>query len=325
MRFAFALLLVVVSGCGPEELTEDDLFDHAGDGSAEQGLLTAPVLVNECRASSGGYVELINTNAVTVDLYRDASRCFWVDDKEGGASPRLVTDSNVHHAAGSVTCAEAGRSSACALVAPGERVWLSFTGVDGTYADACRLLSSTYASGSCGTTRSDLGVGGVTSGAGAAQCYGRAPDGAAWSSKPLAACTPFGASNSGTPAPASNAIVLNEFSAGSSGWVELYNTSDAVVAMDGWQVDDVANGGASPKIIAAQNEIASHGTMLVFFSGINTSSADQVRLVNPDGVEVDSHPNGYAGSSISGKCFGRSPSGGSWASGAINCTPNAVQ
>jgi hypothetical protein len=117
-------------------------------------------------------------------------------------------------------------------------------------------------------------------------------------------------------------IVINEFTSGSQGWVELYNTAATELDLEGWEVDDAA-GGSSPKVIARQNVIAGHGTMLVFFAGINSASADQVRLIDPSGAEADAHANFYSGGSIAGKCFGRSPSGGAWATGAVACSMNA--
>ncbi|MFL5318194.1 MAG: lamin tail domain-containing protein [Myxococcaceae bacterium] len=418
-RLGWAVLVLTFSACGgamPSD-AQDDLTDHGGPSDLaddevsafSQDLGTAPVLVNECQSGTGGYIELINPGSKTVDLYQDPTRCFFVDDKEGGATPKLLTDSNVHHAAGSTTCSSAGRGSACGRVAPGERVWLAFSSVDSVNADACRLLSSGFSGGVCGTTRSDLNAGGSTTGAGSAVCYGRSPDASAWLDHPLDACTPNGGVNAaqlactpggekpgsscddgnkctlgeqwsstcqcgggapvlcvdpseqckvGTcatstgsclvePKPDGTActpssggsgacvqgscqvatqgpLVINEFLGGNGGWVEIYNPASTPVAMDGWQVDDAA-GGSAPKTIAGNNQIAAQGTMLVFFSGINVASADQIRLINPSGVVVDSHDNYYSGSSISGKCFGRRPSGGAWSARLLpSCTPNAA-
>jgi hypothetical protein len=58
----------------------------------------------------------------------------------------------------------------------------------------------------------------------------------------------------------------------------------------------------------------------VSYSGFNTASADDVRLVDGAGVVVDSHSNFYAGASLANLCFGRQPNGGVWAVAAIGCT-----
>jgi 5-methylthioadenosine/S-adenosylhomocysteine deaminase len=115
-------------------------------------------------------------------------------------------------------------------------------------------------------------------------------------------------------------VVINELRAGSSGWIELYNYGAASVDVSGWKVDDVANGGASPKSIGPAVILPPGGYLAVAFSGINASSLDAVRLVKASGVEVDSHSNFYGGSSIAGKCFGRVPNGGAWSSSSIPCT-----
>ena len=110
---------------------------------------------------------------------------------------------------------------------------------------------------------------------------------------------------------------------GNGGWVEIYNPSADTLEVAGWAVDDIA-GGSAPKVIPVNNQIQPYGKMLVYFSGINVGSKDQVRLLDPSGAVVDSHDNYYEGSSISGKCFGRHPNGGAWAAGALSsCTPAA--
>ncbi|CAN5919427.1 hypothetical protein BH11MYX2_BH11MYX2_14030 [soil metagenome] len=113
-------------------------------------------------------------------------------------------------------------------------------------------------------------------------------------------------------------IVINEFTAGNTGKIELYNASDAPVSLAGWQVDDIANGGTKPK--ALTGTIAAHAVLLVPYSGINTASADQVRVVDSSGASHDTHVSGWAGTSISGQCFGRAYDGGPWALGATTCS-----
>ena len=84
-------------------------------------------------------------------------------------------------------------------------------------------------------------------------------------------------------------VVINEFQAGSSGWVELYNAGAPAVPIGHWQVDDIPNGGTAPKTIAVGASISPGATLVVTYSGFNTASADQVRLVDDAATVVDSH------------------------------------
>src|SRR5689334_2343884 len=89
--------------------------------SIAKPLATASALVvNECGAGSGGFIELVNTGSTSLDLVRDPGSCWYVDDTSGGGSPKLISDSNVNHAVGSTTCESAGKSATCALVGAGE-------------------------------------------------------------------------------------------------------------------------------------------------------------------------------------------------------------
>jgi hypothetical protein len=129
----------------------------------------------------------------------------------------------------------------------------------------------------------------------------------------------------GTPASQGGAllatnVVINEFTAGSAGKIELYNPTNAPIDLSNWKVDDIANGGATPKSVGTSVVLPPGGFLVVAFSGINTSSADSVRLLDANGVERDAHSNFYGGSSISNLCFGRSPDGDTWAAGTIPCS-----
>jgi len=119
-------------------------------------------------------------------------------------------------------------------------------------------------------------------------------------------------------------VVINEFTAGSSGKIELYNPTNAPVDISNWKVDDVANGGASPKSVGASVVLPPGGFLVVSFTGVNVSSADDVRLVDANGVERDVHSNFYGGASITGLCFGRAPDGDAWAAGSIPCSIGAT-
>jgi 5-methylthioadenosine/S-adenosylhomocysteine deaminase len=119
-------------------------------------------------------------------------------------------------------------------------------------------------------------------------------------------------------------VVINEFQAGSGGWIELYNPTSMAVVVSGWKVDDIANGGGAPKSVGTVLGLPAGGRLVVSFGAINTASADSVRLLDAAGTEVDSHSNFWAGRSIAGLCFGRSPDGGAWATGSVTCSKGAA-
>jgi cytosine/adenosine deaminase-related metal-dependent hydrolase len=118
-------------------------------------------------------------------------------------------------------------------------------------------------------------------------------------------------------------VLINEFTPGSSGKIELYNAGDTPADLSNWSVDDIAAGGYAPKSLGAAVILPAGGFLLVGYAGVNTSSADSVRLVDANGVEVDSHNNFYTGSSNAGLCFGRRPNGGAWATASIPCSLGA--
>ncbi len=113
-------------------------------------------------------------------------------------------------------------------------------------------------------------------------------------------------------------VVINEFTPGTSGKIELYNAGDASASLAGWQVDDIA-GGYAPKSIGSVT-LAPGAYLVVSYAGVNYASADEVRLLDATGSVADGRDNFYTGSSTNGLCFGRVPDGGTWASASIACT-----
>ncbi|MCB0203342.1 MAG: lamin tail domain-containing protein, partial [Anaerolineae bacterium] len=110
-----------------------------------------------------------------------------------------------------------------------------------------------------------------------------------------------------TPAPTVDAISLNEFMPdpvtdwngnGQTGdsddeYIELYNSQDLAVDLSGWKLDDRSNGGSPPFTLPAGSTIPARG-FLVFFSNqthisLNNSGGDSVRLLRPDGSEVEAY------------------------------------
>ncbi|MCZ7568643.1 MAG: lamin tail domain-containing protein [Ardenticatenaceae bacterium] len=75
-------------------------------------------------------------------------------------------------------------------------------------------------------------------------------------------------------------------------YIELYNAGSDPVDLDGWQLDDVADGGAAPYTFGAGITIAPGAHRLIFNAtshvGLN-DGGDEVRLLAPDGRLADSH------------------------------------
>lgn len=126
----------------------------------------------------------------------------------------------------------------------------------------------------------------------------------------------------------SGGVVINEFSPGSAGWVELYNGGSVAVDLSGWLVDDVRPGGGKAVAIAPGTSIAPRGFVVVALGSINAGSADQVTLVDAGGAIVDQSANLYdpAAGSLASRCLARTTDGGAWSTSplaASACTKGA--
>ena len=116
-------------------------------------------------------------------------------------------------------------------------------------------------------------------------------------------------------------LVINEFKAGPSGWIEVCNPGDKPVDLAGYPVDDIAGAGAAPKKLNFNMVVAAKGYLVTPYPGINLASVDSVRLIDPVGNEVDVLANGYQGASLAGACRGRAPDSGPVSPVALFCTP----
>ncbi|MGH7294747.1 MAG: hypothetical protein ACRELB_07440, partial [Polyangiaceae bacterium] len=125
------------AACGPASGSSPDPLGEATEPDS-----SGAVVANECSTGTSGWVELYNPGSAPADLGRNPTTCFFVDDEDGGGSPKHVVDGIVSHAPGSTTCAAAGRASGCALLAPGEHVWVPYAYVNSKTPDQCRFLSS---------------------------------------------------------------------------------------------------------------------------------------------------------------------------------------
>lgn len=84
-------------------------------------------------------------------------------------------------------------------------------------------------------------------------------------------------------------------------WVEIYNDNDFSVSLTNWYIDDVENGGSSPKIFSLEIAAKSYGVFELTNSMFNNAS-DSVRLLDFNKSPKD----GFEYSSVTqGKTYGR--------------------
>ena len=69
-------------------------------------------------------------------------------------------------------------------------------------------------------------------------------------------------------------------------WVEIYNDNDEEVKLSDWKIDD-KDGGSSPQLFSAAIKKHKYVVIELSSSKLNNSGDDEVRLLNPDGEEVD--------------------------------------
>jgi hypothetical protein len=256
-------------------------------GELNTSVRSGDVVINEMRPGEGGFVEVMNTSGRRLegpDVFG-----LRVDDGPGRNQPGLVS----------------WRDDI--FFEPGELIAFPYRGISGTSAETLTLTTTEgllidsrpngYTAGSAVTGR----------------CFGRLAD-RSWTNDPLE-CT------QGTPnvaPPGAGGLLINELLAGSGGFIEIYNAGSTSVDLSGWTVDDVEGGGASPRAIANPS-IGPGQIVAISYTGINRTSADFARLLDPSGREVDRiATNGAPGSS----CWGRAQDGAAWSSTALaSCTP----
>ena len=89
--------------------------------------------------------------------------------------------------------------------------------------------------------------------------------------------------------------------AGENEWIEIYNNNDFSVFLTNWFIDDIENGGSSPKMFSLEIPSKSYGVFELSSSMFN-NSGDSVRLLNFNKNLKDSFE--YS-SSTQGKTYGR--------------------
>jgi hypothetical protein len=75
-------------------------------------------------------------------------------------------------------------------------------------------------------------------------------------------------------------------------WIELHNQGTVPIDLGGWTLDDIPNGGSKPYVIPANTWLAP-GAFLLFFHDQTSlalnNDTDTVRLLGPDGAELESY------------------------------------
>jgi len=114
-----------------------------------------------------------------------------------------------------------------------------------------------------------------------------------------------------TPTPTLTEIVFNNIylsevmvnpESGENEWVEIYNNNDFAATLNNWYVDDIENGGSTPKVFNLEISAKGYGIFDLNTSVFN-NSGDSVRLLDLNKTEKDSFE--YS-SSEQGKTWGRS-------------------
>ncbi len=247
------------------------------------------VVINEYLPvpSSGNseYVELYNTNDFAVDL-TDAQ----IDDIVGGFSPYTIEPDNA------------------LIPANGHLLYTRNFGLNNG-GDSVRLIA---ADGSVADIHS------YSSNPGSDIPWSRSPDGGVWRDdlpQSPGVSNPGPPTSTPTPIPPPTGVLINEYlpapASGESEYVELFNTNTFAIDLNGWQIDDIEEGGSTPYAIPSDNAlIPAQGHLLYTRKfGLN-NGGDTVRLIAADGSLRDSHS--YSSNPGTDIPWSRFPDGGTW-------------
>ncbi|QVK16749.1 lamin tail domain-containing protein [Mycoplasmatota bacterium] len=104
-------------------------------------------------------------------------------------------------------------------------------------------------------------------------------------------------------------------------WIELYNTTSSNIDISGYILDDIEDAGSKPYTIPEGTIIEANKFYIIEFSRMfNNEESDDVRLLNSDGVLIDSFT--YSNTEIDSSWY-RITNGGPWSdSPTDNPTPN---
>lgn len=139
-----------------------------------------------------------------------------------------------------------------------------------------------------------------------------------------------------SPTPISyNNIYISEVMAnpppGENEWIELFNNNDFSVSLTNWFIDDIENGGSSPKLFSLDIPAKNYG-VIKFTSSLFNNTGDSVRLLDFNKSSIDDFE--YA-STTQEKTLGRTsfdsdefclqePSKGNINNSCINPTPTPI-
>jgi hypothetical protein len=118
-----------------------------------------------------------------------------------------------------------------------------------------------------------------------------------------------------TSAQASTTVVINEYlpqpSSGQSEWVEIYNSADSMVSLEGWKLkENLATSPIDLKVFSTEDSIAPQAYLVVDISSKLNNSGDHLGLYDSTGQLIDQHS--YNSSTVD-HSIGRSPDGaGDW-------------
>ena len=141
-----------------------------------------------------------------------------------------------------------------------------------------------------------------------------------------------------TSTPYPNGISLNEFMPNpESDWnddgilgdandeyIELYNANAFDVDISGWKLDDIAGGGSTPYTLPVGTTLRAQRHLVLFSVqtglALNNSGGDTVRLLTPDGIEIESYPYSAAPADVA---YSKTVDGGSQWDTAYPPSPGA--
>jgi hypothetical protein len=107
-----------------------------------------------------------------------------------------------------------------------------------------------------------------------------------------------------------NELLPNPAGSDDGEWIELYNNGDSDINLNGWQLDDIQNGGSKPYLFDETYEIKAHSFLVIEKKDSKLSlnnSSDTVNLIDPSNNLVNSvvYTNSVEGASYARNSAGQ--------------------